>query len=68
MAIGELTLRLPRGVGVRITLDKFLAAFEPAGLQQRGTGYESPGYAEAERKLDIQVTTAVGDVRVEWSK
>jgi hypothetical protein len=68
MAIGELILRLPRRAGVRITLDKFLAAFEPAGLVQRGTSYASPGYAEAERKLDVQVSTAVGEVRVEWTE
>lgn len=66
MAIGELTLRLPRRAGVRITLDKFLAAFDPVGLEQRGTSYESAAYAAAERKLDIQVATAVGEVRVEW--
>jgi hypothetical protein len=66
MAIGELTLRLPRQAGVRITLDKFLAAFDPAGLEQSGTSYQSAGYAEAERRLDIDVTTAVGEVKVEW--
>jgi len=66
MAIGELILRLPRGVGVRLTLDKFLASFDPAGLVRRGTSYESAGYAAAERRLDIAVTTAVGEVGVEW--
>jgi Cell wall-active antibiotics response 4TMS YvqF len=66
MAIGELVLRLPRQVGVRVTLDKFLASFDPAGLTRRGTRYESPGFAEAERHVDIAVTTAVGEVRVEW--
>lgn len=67
MAVGELTLRLPRQVGVRITMDKFLASFDPAGLEQRGASYQSPGYAEAERRLDIEVASAVGDVRVEWT-
>jgi Cell wall-active antibiotics response 4TMS YvqF len=66
MAVGELILRLPRQAGVRITMDKFLASFDPAGLVRRGTSYESAGYADAERRLEIAVTTAVGDVRVEW--
>lgn len=66
MAVGEVTLRLPRRVGVRIMLDKFLARFDPAGLVARDGGFESPGYAEAERRLDIAVTTAVGGVRIEW--
>lgn len=66
MAMGELTLRLPRRVGVRLTLDRFLASFDPAGLVRAGNGFESPGYDRAERRLDIDVTTAVGGVRVEW--
>jgi hypothetical protein len=66
MAMGELTLRLPRRVGVRITLDRFLASFDPAGLVRASNGFQSAGYEKAERHLDIDVTTAVGGVRVEW--
>ena len=66
MAMGELTLRLPRRVGIRLTLDRFLASFDPAGLIRVGDGFESPGYDRAERRLDIEVTTAVGGVKVEW--
>ena len=66
MAVGELTLRLPRRVGVRLTLDKFLARFDPAGLVARDGAYESAGYADAERRLDISVTSAVGGVKIAW--
>ena len=66
MAVGELTLRLPRRAGVRLTLDRFLASFDPAGLVRSGNGFQSPGYDRTERKLDIDVTTAVGGVRIEW--
>lgn len=68
MALGEVTLRLPRQVGVSITLDKFLSSFNPEGLVRRGTGYRSPGYDEAGRHLDIDVSTAAGTVKVEWSR
>lgn len=68
MAMGELTLRLPRQIGVRITLDKFLSSFEPTGLVRRGNSFESPGYDRDSRHLDIELTTAVGEVRVEWAK
>jgi hypothetical protein len=67
MAMGELTLRLPRRVGVRLKLDRFLASFDPAGLVRAGDGFQSPGYANADRRLDIDVTTAVGGVKVEWA-
>jgi hypothetical protein len=66
MALGEVALRLPRQVGVRITMDKFLATFEPQGLVRRGTSYLSPGYDQAARHLDIDVTTAMGGVTVDW--
>ena len=66
MALGEVALRLPRAVGVRITLDKFLASFEPQGMVRRGTSYLSPGYDQATRHLDIDVTTAIGGVTVDW--
>ncbi len=66
MALGEVALRLPRQVGIRIRLDKFLASFEPEGLVRRGTSYLSPGYDQATRHLDIDVTTAVGGVTVDW--
>jgi hypothetical protein len=67
MAVGELTLRLPRRVGVRLKLDRFLASFDPAGLVRAGDGFQSAGYEKAERHLHIDVTTAVGGVKVEWA-
>ena len=67
MAMGELTLRLPRRVGVRLTLDRFLSSFDPTGLVPAGDGFQSPGYDRAERRLDIDVTTAVGGVKIEWA-
>jgi Cell wall-active antibiotics response 4TMS YvqF len=66
MAVGEVILRLPRRVGVRLTLDRFLTSFDPAGLVRSGNAFQSPDYDRAERKLVIDVTTAVGGVQVEW--
>jgi hypothetical protein len=66
MAMGELTLRLPRRVGVRISMDKFLSSFEPAGLVRRGETFQSPNYDSNQRHLDLDLTTAVGGVNVEW--
>ncbi len=47
----------PVGSGVRLTLDRFLASFDPAGLARVGNSFQSPGYDRAERQLDIDVTT-----------
>ena len=67
MAVGELTLRLPRQVGVKVTMDKFLATFESAGLARRGDAFQSSNYDSAPRHLDLEISTAVGGVRVEWA-
>jgi len=66
MAVGELTLRLPRNVGVRIVVDKFLSRFAQAGLVLRGNELVSPNYDQSQRKLNLELTTAMGGVNVEW--
>jgi hypothetical protein len=66
MAMGAITLRLPRRVGVRLAMDKFLSSFEPAGLVRRGDSLVSPNYDSAEHRLDLDLTTAMGGVSVEW--
>jgi hypothetical protein len=66
MAMGELTLRLPRKIGLRISMDKFLSSFEPVGLVRRGNGFQSPNYGSSARHLDLDLTTAMGGVNVEW--
>ena len=67
MAMGELTLRLPRAVGVRINMDKFLSSFAPKGLVRRGDGFQSSNYDPEKRHLDLDLTTAIGGVNVEWA-
>jgi hypothetical protein len=66
MAMGEITLRLPRRVGIRVAMDKFLSSFEPAGLVRRGDSFVSPNYDSADHRLDLDLTTAMGGVSVEW--
>lgn len=68
MAVGGLTLHLPRQVGVRLSMDRFLASFEPAGLTRRGNAFVSENYDRATRRLDLEITSAVGDVNLEWLK
>jgi hypothetical protein len=67
MAVGGVTLRLPRRTGIRITMDKFLSSFEPAGLTRRGNSFVSSNYDGADKRLEINLTTAVGGVDVEWA-
>lgn len=66
MTMGELTLRLPRSVGVKVEMAKFLSSFASAGWTREGDTYLSPGYATAERKVNISLSTTIGNVNVEW--
>ncbi len=68
MAMGELVVRVPRGAGVRLKLDRFLASFAPAGLSRSadGTVWTSPQWNSAAEQLDVEIDTAVGGVSVEW--
>ena len=66
MTMGRLTLKLPRGAGVRLTLDRFFASFSPAGFSRQGEQFVTPDYATARRKIDLRVASSVGAVKVEW--
>jgi len=66
LAVGGLTLRIPRAVGVALTTEQFLASFQPAGFTRQGNRYTSANNATARRHLDVTLTTSLGGVTVEW--
>ena len=67
LAVTELRLRLPRKAGVRITMDRLLTSFDHSGLIRRGNEWVTPGYDQAERHLDITLTTTIGGVAIDWT-
>ena len=67
VALGSLTLMLPRNAGVSVRVSRFLASFERSGFEKRGDTYYTPGYDAASRRLTIDVTAAFGGVNVVWS-
>jgi len=70
LAIGlaSLTLRLPESAGVSMNVDRFLASFDQSGLRKRGTRYYSANYDATSVKLDFRVSTALGNIELEWVK
>jgi hypothetical protein len=66
LAVGGLTLRIPRSVGVALTMDQFLASFQPQGFSRQGNRYVSTNNETAKRHLDVTLTTSLGGVTVEW--
>lgn len=66
LALGALTLRLPRSLGIRLDMDQFLASFPTTGWERDGAGFVSAGYAGATRHLFIHLSASIGGVDVEW--
>jgi len=66
MGLGSLTLRVPRGVGLSVRRSGVLTSFDSEGLVKRGNVYESVGYDQSERKLNIDIDAALGTIRVQW--
>ena len=66
LGLGQLTLRLPRRVGISIEIDRFLASFDRAGFRKRGSRYLSQGYEQAPARLHISVKAVLGDVDIQW--
>ena len=68
MGLGQLTLRIPQGLGVRVDLDRFLVSFDKAGLTQQGAYWYSSNYEEADTHVNIKLNAAFGDIDVVWVK
>ncbi len=66
MGVGSLTLRLPRGLGVRVTKSSFLASFDSGGLVKRGDAWYSRNWSEAPHKLSIDIDAAIGSIDIDW--
>ncbi len=66
LTFGALQLRLPRQVGVTVSVDRLLASFDEAGFTRRGTQYVSQGYERATATLALSIKAVVGDIDVVW--
>lgn len=66
VTVGELTIHVPRTVGLRVRADKFLASMPDEGWTRSGNEILSPGYPAATRKLNLSLDANVGSVRFDW--
>lgn len=66
MGLGALTLRFPKGLGVRLVKDTFLTSLDSEGLVKRGDAYYSLDYDEADYRVTVDVDAAFGSIRVLW--
>lgn len=66
MALGGVTLVVPRNLGLRVRVSGFLSGFDAKGFSKDGKTHTSNNYASAARKLDVEVSSAMGGVTVVW--
>jgi hypothetical protein len=64
VSLGKLTLRVPRDVGVRVEVQKFLASFDHQGLTKRGDVYFSENWGTARHRIRVRAGTTIGGIEV----
>jgi N-terminal domain of toast_rack, DUF2154 len=65
LALGKLTLHVPRDVGVRVEVEKFLASFNQQGLEKRGDAYYSENWDRAKYHLRLRAQTTFGGIELD---
>jgi len=68
VALGKLTLRVPRDVGVRVEVQKLLASFDHPGLHKRGNAYYSENWDSAEVRVRVRAETVFGAIEIDRNR
>lgn len=67
VALGRLSLRLPRDVGIRVQLQRFIAGVDHPGLHKRGDAYYSDNWDDAKVRMRVRAETVLGAIEIERS-
>lgn len=67
MGVGSVRLVFPRGLGVRIVKESFLASFDAPGMVKRGNAWFSRDWDSAPHKLTVSIDAAFGAISVDWT-
>jgi hypothetical protein len=65
VSLGKLTLHVPRDVGVRLEVQKFLASFDHEGLTKRGDAYFSENWDTARYRIRMRAETRFGGIELD---
>jgi len=61
----NITVRLPKDVGVRVEVEAGVGRIEASGLKQNGYVYTNEAYGESEVTLHINIMTGIGQINLE---
>jgi hypothetical protein len=65
LALGKLSMHVPREVGVRVEVEKFLASFDQQGLQKRGDAYYTDNWDNAKYRIRLRASTTFGGIEID---
>jgi len=67
MGLGDLTVRLPRDLGVKLMVDKsFMTSLSIDSFVKNGNEYISQNYEKARYHLTLTIEAGIGDVTIKW--
>jgi hypothetical protein len=66
-AIGDMTVRIPDGVGAKVTFSKLLASVDVRDPRfvRSGDGYATSDYDTAPNRLDLEIKLVIGSIAIE---
>ena len=69
MGLGDLTVKLPRNLGVKLIFDKsFLTSLTADSFIKEGNQYTSENYQQARHHLTLKVEAGIGDINIKWTE
>lgn len=63
--IGEATIRVPEGVGVRVEADTGIGGVSSLGFTRRDGAYVNAAYGESESTIEIDVDAGIGSITIQ---
>jgi len=63
--VGQLTVRLPKDVGVQVKVETGLGSTSESGLQKNGNLYTNAAFGTSPVTLNLDIEAGVGEVRLE---
>ena len=66
MGLGEVQLRFPEDLGVRLHVDRFLVGVDRSGFDKRGSTYTSRNWDDVTTHIEIEIDAVLGSIEVEW--
>jgi len=64
MGLGALEIRVPESIGVHIRRENFLTVIQAEGFVRSGRSYRSTNWETADRRVEVEISAALGAVDI----